>query len=234
MSRTDANTAPKRLLVINPNTNPKVTKLMRGVVVRLALPGIAIDVVNPLEGPVSIESVADRAQAEPNVIEIVRAAHRSGTQAFALACFDDIGVSAARDIASGPVLDACEAGVIAARSFVDRFAVVTTVASAVDRIERLVASYGAASICSVRAARIGVADAAVGDGGQRLHETIVKALESDGAKAIILGSGGLAGRADALSRQYNVPVIDGVAAAISICGGILAMQNEQVTTKTAQ
>ncbi len=41
------------------------------------------------------------------------------------------------------------------------------------------------------------------------------AIEEDGAGAILLGSGGLTGRAEGLARRFAVPVIDAVAAAVS-------------------
>ncbi|MDX9861937.1 MAG: aspartate/glutamate racemase family protein [Rhodospirillales bacterium] len=214
---------PKRLLVINPNTNARVTGLIDGVARRLAVPDVVIKVVNPATGPLSIETLADRAAAEPNVIDIVRAACRAGEQGFVLACFDDIGVAEARRLAAGPVLDACEAAIMAARCLTDRFAIVTTVEGAVDRIRRHAVVYAGTASCTVRAAGIGVADAAAGVGAERLDGAITAALEDDGAKAIILGSGGLAGRADELSRRFKVPVIDGVAAAISLCQGVLRM-----------
>ncbi len=214
----------KTLLVINPNTNPRVTDLIRGAAEQFARPGITIDVVNPEKGPISIENGADRAAAEPQVIEIIREACLIGTQGFVLACFDDIGVAEARRLAPGPVFDACEAGIIAVRSLTDRFAIVTTIEPAVARIERLVEHHSPSSNYSVRAAGIGVADAASGAGKKRLHATIALALERDGAEAIVLGSGGLTGQADELSRRFEVPVVDGVGAAISICEGVLALR----------
>ncbi len=213
--------ALKRLLVINPNTNPRVTSLIRSVAERLVTPGIVIEVVNPTEGPVSIESVADRVVAEPKVIEIIRAASRSGRHGYVLACFDDIGLSEARQLSPGPVLDACEAGIMAARSLADRFTIVTTVDGAVERIERLVERYSASAICTVRAAGIGVADAASGAGEDKLNAVVTDTLARDGAQAIVLGSGGLTSKADDLARRFNVPVVDGVAAAISICQSVL-------------
>lgn len=214
---------PRRLLVVNPNTNRHVTALIRTLALDLVTPDVSIDVVNPEEGPISIETPADRALAEPKVIEIVRRASDAGVQGFVLACFDDIGVAAARRLAPGPVVDACEAGIAAARCLVDRFSIVTTVAPAVARIEQLAARYGAATICSVRAAGIGVAAAASGAGEEKLNEAIADAIKDDGAEAIVLGSGGLSGQADALSRRFGVPVIDGVAAAIAFCTAILKL-----------
>ena len=214
----------QKLLVINPNTNPRVTERIRTVAAQLACRDSIIDVRNPHEGPISIETSMDRAAAEPRVIEMIRQSSLEGTHGFVLACFDDIGVAEARRLAPGPVIDACEAGIIAARCLTDQFAIVTTVESAVARIKTLVSHYSSGSCCTIRAAGIGVADAASGEGAERLHAVIAKSLECDRAKAIILGSGGLTGQADDLSRHFGIPVIDGVGAAISICLSILRLK----------
>ena len=224
MTESDLPLGPEKLLVINPNTNPRVTEHIRAVAAQLSCRGSIVVVCNPHEGPISIETSADRAVAEPRVIEIVRQSCLEGTRGFVLACFDDIGLAEARRLAAGPVIDACEAGIIAARCLTERFAIVTTVESAVARIETLASRYASGSSCTVRAAGIGVTDAASGAGVEKLHTVIAKALEDDGAKAIILGSGGLAGQADALSRHFGVPIIDGVGAAISICQSILRLK----------
>ena len=224
MNEIESPVVSERLLVINPNTNPSVTERIRGVAKQLACRDIICEVRNPPQGPISIETGADRAVAEPRVIDIVRQSSAEGTRGFVLACFDDIGLAEARRIAPGPVVDACEASIIAARCLTERFVIVTTVEPAVARIEALASRYGSGTGCKVRAAGIGVADAASGAGAEKLHAVIVKAIECDSAKAIILGSGGLAGQADALSLHYGVPVIDGVGAAISICQCILRLK----------
>lgn len=224
MSEPQATPVAEKLLVINPNTNSRITERIRDGAAQLACREVVVDVCNPQAGPLSIETGADRAAAEPRVIEIVRQACLGDTRGFVLACFDDIGQAEARHLASGPVINACEAGIIAARCLTERFAIVTTVESAVARIETLAERYAAGSGCTVRAAGIGVADAASGAGAERLHAVIAKALERDGAKAIVLGSGGLAGQAERLSRHFGVTVIDGVNAAISICQSLLRLR----------
>jgi hypothetical protein len=72
--------------------------------------------------------------------------------------------------------------------------------------------YGAADQACVHAAGIGVAEAA-GDGTQaaeKIAASIRSAIEQDGATTIVLGSGGLCGRAADLQRSFGLPVIDPV------------------------
>lgn len=211
--------ASLRLLVINPNSNAQVTDQVRGVAGRVLWPGVVADVVNPVGTPRSIETVADRRAAEPKVIELIQAGAEAGYAGFVLACFDDIAVEATRGRVGAPVVCAVEASLALARSFARRFAIVTTFEAAVPRISELVRRYGFDSSCSVRAAGIGVAAAASFDGEvrNRIAAEIERAVSEDGAEAVILGSGGLAGHGSALAQPDGVPIIDSIGAAIAFC-----------------
>jgi allantoin racemase len=221
MSHSPSGAPQKRLMVINPNTNAVITERIRTMAESTVSPGVTVDVANPRSGPMSIETADDRLVAEPHAIDMIRTATDQGVNAFVLACFDDIAVAAGRRIASGPVLDACEASIFAARSIAHHFAIVTTFESAIERIEQLVRRFGAEDACSVSAAGIGVAAAASDTGAAPLHNAIARSLRDSNAEAIILGSGGYAGQSEGLSQEFGVPIIDGVRVAIALCDAIL-------------
>ncbi|SIR33021.1 allantoin racemase [Rhizobium sp. RU20A] len=216
----------RRLLVINPNTNPTVTQRVRKVAEAIVTPQTSVSVVNPAEGPFSIETVAHRHAAEPRVLDLVRHTLNNRYDAYVFACFDDIALFETRAMTGVPVVGTCEAGIAAARTMGARFSIITTVHAAVPGIHRLLARYGAADICTVRAAGVGVAAAAGGDSDtERLILSAVRAaVDQDGAKAILLGSGGLTGRANDLEQQFGLPVIDGVAAAIKMAEGLASLR----------
>lgn len=214
----------RSILVINPNTNPAITKRVQAVANSVVTPGTEIHAVNPERGPFGIESAADRAEAEPNIIALIKEGERRGYQAFVLACFDDIGLHEARGLVRGPVVGLCEAGFSATRTLARRFAVVTTFAGAVATIEELMRHYGVIDMATVRAAGISVAEAAGNNAGERkLVAAAQLAMENDKAEAILLGSGGLAGQARLLSRNVGIPVIDSTAAAIKLAESILTL-----------
>lgn len=220
-----ASSAVRRILVINPNTNPAVTERMRIVGESVISHGTEILTVNPETGPFGIESAADRVAAEPNVISMIKEGSNRGFGAFVLACFDDIGLGAARGLVKGPVVGSCEAGIGIARTLARRFSIITTYASAVPTINGLMRRYGVLDIATVRAAGITVAEAAA-DGNEDnrdLLDAVHGAIEIDQAEAILLGSGGLTGRAASLSRQFRIPVIDGTAAAIKFAESALVL-----------
>jgi allantoin racemase len=207
---------PRRILVINPNTNPAVTERVRAAAARLATADVRIDVVNPAQGPFSIEGPAERDEAERHVLALIRERRAERHDAYVLACFDDLALDEARALVSVPVVGTCESGIAAARAVSPRFAIVTTVHAAVPGIRELMRRFDAGDQASVRAAGIGVAEAADADADarRRIAQAVREAVVEDGAQAILLASGGLTGQADAVAREAGLPVIDGVVAAI--------------------
>lgn len=206
-----------RILVINPNNNPAVSEGIRRAAARVICADTELTVVNPLQGPLSIESLEERAQAIPPLLALVDSYRDQGFDACVLGCYDDIALGEIRRRLKIPVVGAFEASIAAARTMSARFCVVTTVHSALPTIKSLLQTYGAQHIASALAAGIGVADAAAGDEAtsDKLNKTIKAAIEQHGADAIVLGSGGLIGRAPELAKVFNLPVIDAVLSAIT-------------------
>ena len=216
---------PPRMLVINPNSNQAVTRKIREVVGLVDLAGCDVDISHPAGAPHAIVTPEDRLAVEPDIVAMVKAAHAAGTTGFVLACFDDIGVRASRQIVKGPVIDASEAGFIEIQRNARRYSVVTTFQGAVERISALAEKQGVKGLCSVRAAGIDVGDAISGKGFAMLLETVSHTIIQDKPDAILLGSGGYAGLSERVARHANLPIVDGVAAAIKLCCGILAGPN---------
>lgn len=214
MSRPN-NGAQRHLLVVNPNTNPAVTALIRRTIAEAATPGICATVVGAERGPFSIETDAQRADAVPGLLDVIEPLRSNNYDGYIIACFDDIGVAETRAMVSKPVLDLSEAGMTAARQF-GPFAIITTVAAAIPRIEALAGRYGVAGQCRVYAAEIGVAEAAAQTelAWSRLTALTDTAKQEHGARAILLGSGGFAGMARPLGERSAIAVIDGVVAAV--------------------
>lgn len=216
LQETAAAVAGPRLLIVNPNGNPEVTRLVEQSARRVIGPGTSVEAIYPAESPLSIETPDDRHVAEPLAIALLRC--NPGYDAYVMGCFDDIAVTGGREFLEAPIVCAAEAAISLARLFATRFTIVTTVQTMVPGILSLVASQGVADRCSVRAAGIGVANAATGgsDIDARLDATIHAARDIDGAGAIILGSGGLTGRATGLSARHGLPVIDSIEAAVAM------------------
>jgi allantoin racemase len=206
----------RRVLIINPNTNPAVTQRVREVAQRYSSASVNFEVVNPSDGPFSIETESDKFEAQEHALRLIRDSAQSDYAAYVMACFDDLALNEARVIVSVPVVGTCEAGIDAALAISNQFAVITTVHDAVEGIRTLMRRYGAGPQATVRAAGIGVADAASGQDEIRMQfvKTVHDAIREDGAQAILLASGGLTGQAPAISKASGIPVVDGVEEAI--------------------
>lgn len=208
-------TGQQRILIVNPNSNPAVTAQIKASALKVLGSYCQADVIHIPNSPFAIENRQDRDIAEPLVIAALR--QHAGYDAYVMACFDDIGAAQARQFIDVPIVDAVTASVAMARHHGSRFAIVTTVQAMVPGIQALLADLGAADACTVLAANVGVAEAAAGGAEtlRRLDETVARAKDEFGAKAIILGSGGLTGYADRLTRFHDLPVIDCIEAAVA-------------------
>lgn len=221
----------RRILVVNPNGNPEVTRLVADTASTVLSPSIAVRVLHPEGSPRSIETRADRGVAEPLALDLL--ARNPGYDAYVMACFDDIAIERGRQFLGAPIVCAAEAAISVARMFAPRFTIVTTVETMVPGIRSLIASLGAERICTVRAAGIGVASAAAGgtDIERKLDATVEQARNLDGAGAIILGSGGLTGRASELSARHGIPVIDSIQAALAMADLAAQLKPERFSQK---
>ncbi|MDO5703584.1 MAG: aspartate/glutamate racemase family protein [Paracoccus sp. (in: a-proteobacteria)] len=205
--------------LLNPNSTASMTEKAREAAVAVAAPGTRIIAANPAGTPVSIEGYADEAMALPAMLTAIRRAEADGVNAHVIACFDDPGLKAAREIASGPVIGICQAAVQVAMTISARFSVVTTLPRSVPIIEDLIVEYGASHCCRrVRAADLPVL--ALEDDGAHAADLIAAeidaARDNDRAEAVILGCAGMADLAAQLQLRCGLPVIDGVVAAVKL------------------
>lgn len=214
-----------RILVVNPNTTASMTATIERAARAAAGPGTTIEAVTSAMGPASIEGYYDEALAVPGLLAEIRRGERDGVDAAVIACFDDSGLDAARAMAAIPVIGICEAALASASFVAKRIGIVTTDLRARVPVEELVARYGMAGRVRVRAAGIPVLaleDPASG-AVARLREEIAHALDEDFAEAIVLGCAGMADLAAALQRDFGVPVIDGVSAAVRQAEALLGL-----------
>ena len=205
--------------VVNPNTTASMTRTIAAAAGKAARAGTRIRAVEPEFGPPSIEGAYDDAFAVPGLLACIAAGDADGADAHVIACFDDTGLDAARALARAPVVGIGEAAFHLASLLAHRFTVVTTLARSVPVIENNLLRYGLDRRCArVRACDIPVLELAnaASDARARIGTEIARALDEDGAEAIVLGCAGMADLAAALSDEYDTPVVDGVAAAVAL------------------
>lgn len=219
-----------QIVLINPNTTASFTTRIGEAARAVAAPGTRITAVNPPDGPVSIEGYFDEAYSVPGLLgEIARheqSADAASISGYVIACFDDTGLDAARCAARAPVVGIGEAAFHLASLVAGKFSVITTLGRSVPALEHNLVRYGLASRCArVRAAEVPVLslDDPNSPARARIGEEIAAALREDRAEAIVLGCAGMADLAAGLSREFGVPVIDGVASAVKLVESLGAL-----------
>jgi allantoin racemase len=206
-----------RIHVVNPNTTASMTEKIGAAARKAASPGVEVTAVNPAYGPPSIEGYFDEAFSVPGLLEEVGKA--KSANAFVIACFDDTGLEAARCATAAPVVGIGEAAFHMASLIAEKFSVVTTLSRSIAPIERNLAKYGLASRCArVRASDVPVLalEEPGSDARAKIQAEIERALAEDGAEAIVLGCAGMTDLARDLEAIFGVPVLDGVACAVSL------------------
>jgi allantoin racemase len=215
-----------KLLLVNPNTTASMTEKAGEAARLVAASGTEIIAVNPEYGPVSIEGYYDEVFSIPGLLEEVRKGEDSGCQGTVIACFDDTGLDAARCLASGPVVGICEAAMHTASLLANGFSIVTTLKRSIPALEELAVKYGMSQQCHrVRAAEVPVLELENPDSEatKLIRVEIQKALDEDRSEAIVLGCAGMVDLAAELSKEFGVPVIDGVSAAVKLVESLVTL-----------
>jgi allantoin racemase len=199
--------------LINPNSTASMTQQALDSALLVKQSQTRLSATNPLDTPASIEGGADEALAVPSMLAEIRKGESQGVDAFVIACFDDPGLNAAREVAAGPVIGICQAAIQVAMTISRRFSVITTLPRSVAIIEDLVTAYGAERHCrKVRAIDLPVL--ALEEERERAEQLLVleikRARDEDGAEAIVLGCAGMSSLCARLKHATGVPVIDGV------------------------
>lgn len=207
-----------KIRIINPNTTAAMTHTIAGAAREAAAAGTDIEAVTSSTGPVSIEGYYDEALCLPGLLKEVRRGEADKVDAHIIACFDDTGLDACRQIASAPVIGIGEAAFHAATLVAYRFTVVTTLARSITALEHNLMKYGFDRRAHVRAAEVAVLalEEAGSDARNRIDAEIAAALAQDRAEAIVLGCAGMAKLARDLADSHKCPVIDGVGAAVKL------------------
>ncbi|WP_435950281.1 aspartate/glutamate racemase family protein [Psychrobacter sp. DM8] len=205
-----------KILVMNPNSTTSMTDKIVESARQKASAGTTIIGASGDDAPASIQGHYDEAMSVPGLLRRLAQAEADGVDGVVVACFDDPGIGACREVFSGPVLGICEAAVKAASMVSTSFSVVTTLPRAIPVIEELIHGYGLSHRCRrVRSAEIPVlALEEPGSGArEKVRDEIIRAIREDNCEAIVLGCAGMADLTEWLTKETGVPVIDGVTVA---------------------
>lgn len=210
------NMVPKtRILVVNPNSNPAITRVIEAQACAVASSGTEILAVTAPFGPSSIESRAEAVVAAHAVLTAI-ARHCRYLDGVAIAAFSDPGLAAARELVTIPVAGIAEASVQAAASAGRCFSLITIGRHMESAIRHQIADYGcAAALLSVEFVE-GSVLSLMNDRERFATDTAALAARAvdKGAEAVVLGGGPFSGMAETLSRTLSVPIFGGIEEAI--------------------
>lgn len=206
------------IVIINPNSTVSMTDAMLETA-RNALPECDILGWTSLDGPPAIQGAIDGAAAVPPLLKLVEQANDHGATAIIIGCFDDTGLSRARDLSNCPVIGIGQAAYHMASLIGPRFSVVTTLAASVPVLEENLQTYGLdKNVSRVRAS--GVPVLALEEDRENASAQVVaeaqRAVKDDNIQCIVLGCAGMTHIADTFGPTFPVAMIDSVRAAVRI------------------
>ncbi|MFJ5956535.1 aspartate/glutamate racemase family protein [Paenarthrobacter sp. NPDC092416] len=206
----------RRIAVINSNSSDRVTQQLADTVTPELLPGTEAVFLNPAEGPEGIDTLFDVIVSGAHTAALVKE-HSRDFDAFVVACGNDPGLAAARELTDRPVIGIAEAGMLQACAHGATFSVAVLAPAKVAGMRALVRSYGLESrLASIIPARTTSRDAATSP--DELLDQLVEAYSrrtSDELGDVLVLTGSVMGQiAPELAARVNRPVVAGLLAGV--------------------
>lgn len=199
-----------KILLINPNTTQSLTDLLDDAA-RSVLPlDATLDSVTAKVGVPYISTRAEAVIGGLSVLEILAEKH-SDYDAAIVAAFGDPGLGAARELFDIPVVGLAEAGMLTACMLGGRFSIVTFSQALGPWYQECVDWHRLGDRC----AGIRMLDGTFrsisdvqSEKADLLVELAMRAVDADGADAIVLAGAPLSGLARLVRERIPVPVVD--------------------------
>ena len=204
----------KKILVINPNSNERVTGQLREALADLA-PAAAIECCTLNEGPFGIESDADVDAAATLLVEKIP--RETGYDAFVIACYSDPGLAECRQLSDVPVFGMQESALRTAADRGRRFGVLALSEASIARHLPYIEGLGLGNQLAAELPLGITVEQSAGDPAtlDKVVENGRCLVDEHGAEAIVLGCAGMAALREPAEHALSVPVIEPVRAAVS-------------------
>ena len=211
--------------VKRPNTEEYLARIRKysGISEMTELDNVRVD-----KGPASIESRYDEVYAIPSVLSIIK--ESQGIDGIVVNCFADPGVKAGREISDIPIIGPGLSSMLIASAICDKFSIITILDTIVPELNEHAREYGfQEKLASIRAIEVPVLE--LHNNEELTLEKLAvegkKAIDEDGAEALILGCTGFTGMADKLSEKLGVHVIDPLPTALKLVETLVSLRLSQ-------
>lgn len=195
----------------------------RNFLMQSARPDTDIQFFKCHDGPLSIESEAEREEASVNLVKRMLELEPQGFDAFVPWCAGDPAIVSGRERLRTPIIGPLQAACAFANLLGFRFSVLTPMTNPRLVRQRVTAAGFAGTLASVRLLNIPVLE--LRQDMEKTRSVVIDAIgaiaREDGADAVVMACMGLFGLADDL--KASVPVIDPARAAIAMAEGVIAL-----------
>lgn len=212
------------ILIINPNSNVRVTADIHSAMNVLRVPGIEIEAATLSDGPPGIECQLHTEQISVPLVKLVRE-REAQFDAFVIACFSDPGLYSVREATQKPVFGIAACGLLTALARGERFGIIAILERSLPRHRRYIRMLG------IEARFAGEVAINTGVGGLQQDAEVLARLthagerlrDEFGADTVVLGCAGMPAYRARLEDVLGLPVIDPTQAAVSMAvGAVLA------------
>lgn len=214
-----------RILIVNVNTTAAITESIGSQARKVAAEGTEIVALTPQFGAESVEGNFESYLCAVGVMDAVLR-YDQPFDAVIQAGYGEHGREGLQELLDVPVVDITEAAASTAMFLGHKYSVVTTLDRTVPLIENRLRLAGLYQSCaSVRASGLAVLELEADPerAVNAIVEQAVAAVSQDKAEVICLGCGGMTDLAAKVRERTGAPVVDGVAAAVTIAESLVRL-----------
>lgn len=190
--------------------------------------GTQIDIIDNETGPLSIESSMEEYMAVPGIVDILTNAEKEGYEGAIIGCFDDPGVSAAKEVVSIPVIGPGESSLLMACLLGTSYSIISILDTVIPSLKAQAKVVGAYDkMCSIRPINIPVLELPkdIDFTIKKITEASLKAKNEDGADVLMLGCMSMAflDIAHIIEKEVGIPVLNPAKVALKTLEGIVSI-----------
>lgn len=203
-----------RLKIIVPINTSAYNERILSAATSVVGPDVEVTIENITTGTKCIESRYHFTLNGPHVVELAKKTEAEGFDGIFVTDMDFCGVDAAREAVKIPVMNAFQANAYTAMMVASRFSIITILPNVVAMQREHIHAFGITdNFASIRVVNLPVGELDPQVAIEKVYAESLKAIDEDGAEAIILGCTGFVGVAHPVTEllakaNKPAPVLD--------------------------